>query len=54
MSAGQKEGSRTMGTGRSGGCVLISLHELGIATRDLRNQVPVVVVSRGYAAQRGG
>lgn len=44
-----------MGTGNSGGCVLISLHELGIATRDLRNQVPVVVVvQRFYAAQRGG
>jgi hypothetical protein len=44
MSAGK--GGLSPGGHREGcRCVLISLHELGMATRDLRDQMHVVVVN---------
>lgn len=43
-----------LGMGEARRCVLISLHELGMATRDLRDQVLLWLTREDVAKQPGG
>lgn len=53
MSVGEKVFAQ-WGAGRAGWCVLISLHELGMVTRDLRDQVRWWLSQEVVAAQPSG